>query len=181
MNVVFWICFGVGAGYTVISFILGEVFNIFDFDTDLDAGGSISPIKPSVVAAFITVFGGSGLIFLRTNIPIYTLLPLAALLGLGVAFVMYRFVIIPLSKAQNTSSPEIQSLIGHAAKVTEKIFQGGFGQIAYAINGNTFNSPAKSSEGNEIARGTDVEIMYIENNTYFVKEKSRYTADGKLL
>jgi membrane protein implicated in regulation of membrane protease activity len=103
--------------------------------------------------------------------PIYGILPLAGLLGAAVSFLIYRFVVVPLSKAQNTSAVEIQSLVGHKAKVTEKIFQGGFGQITYHVNGNTYNSPARSENGGEIARGAGVEIIYIQDNTYFVREK----------
>jgi membrane protein implicated in regulation of membrane protease activity len=84
---------------------------------------------------------------------------------------MYRFVIVPLSKAQNTSAVEIQSLVGHSAKVTEKIFQGGYGQITYYVNGNTYSSPAKAEDGGEVARGAKVEIVYIQDSTYFVREK----------
>ncbi|MCL2708966.1 MAG: hypothetical protein FWF03_07630 [Defluviitaleaceae bacterium] len=170
VNLFFWICFGVGVGYTVVAFLLGEVLGAIDFDTDFDIGGGISPLKPSVIAAFITVFGGAGLI-LQSLLPFYAVLPAAGVIGLAVAAAMFRFVIVPLTKAQNTSAVEIQSLVGQSAKVTEKIFQGGFGQIAYAVNGNSYNSPAKSEDGREIARGEDVEIMFIEENTYYVKKK----------
>jgi membrane protein implicated in regulation of membrane protease activity len=170
MNIFFWVCFGVGAGYTVIAFLLGEVLNLADFDTDMDLSGGVSPLKPSVIAAFVTVFGGAGLLLQRV-MALILVLPLAALLGLTVAFLMYRFIIVPLARAQNTSAVEIQSLIGQSAKVTEKIFQGGYGQITYHVNGNTYTSPAKAENGGEVARGMQVEIMYIQDNTYFVREK----------
>ena len=171
MNIFLWVCFGVGVGYTVIAFLLGEALSGIDMDADAGSGGTVTPLKPTVIAAFITVFGGSGLILTLTKMPVYAVLPLAALIGAGAAFVFYRFVIVPLSKAQNTSTPDIQSLVGHFAKVTEKIFQGGYGQISYAINGNSYSSPAKSEDGNEISRGADVEIIYIEDGTYFVRKK----------
>lgn len=171
MNTFFWVCFGVGVGYTVIAFLLGEVINVFDFDTDIDFGGTVSPLKPSVIAAFVTVFGGSGLL-LAHYLPVFAVVPAAGLLGVAVAFFMYRFIIVPLSKAQNTSAVEIQSLIGHTAKVTEKIFQGGYGQITYYVNGNTYSSPAKADNGGEIKRNENVEIMYIQDNTYYVRAKS---------
>lgn len=169
MNTVLWVFFLVGVGYTVIAFLLGEVINVFDFDTEFEIGGSQMPLKPSVIAAFVTVFGGSGLLLSRI-MPYYASVPLAGLLGIAVAFLMLRFIIIPLSKAQNTSAVEVQSLIGHKAKVTEKIFQGGYGQITYIVNGNTHHSPAKAGDGGEIARGASVEILYIQENTYYVKE-----------
>lgn len=168
----FWICFGVGVGYTVIAFLLGEVVGLIDFDTDFDIDfhGTVSPLKPSVIAAFITVFGGTGLLFVRF-LPLYSALPMAGLSGVAVAFLLYRFIIQPLARAQNTSAVEIQSLVGHTAKVTEKIFQGGYGQITYHVNGNTYSSPAKAEDGGEVKRGASVEIMYIQDNTYFVRVK----------
>ena len=177
MMLFFWICFGVGAAYTLVAFLLGEVINVFDFDFDLN--GTVSPLKPAVIAAFITVFGGSGLLLVSVA-PWYAAVPAAALFGAAVAYLMYRFIIVPLSKAQNTSAVEIQSLIGHTAKVTERIFQGGYGQITYHVNGSTFTAPAKAENGGEIQRGKDVEIMYIQDSTYFVQENAAalHTANG---
>ena len=171
MNIFFWVAFGVGVGYTVIAFLMGSFLDVADLETDVDFSGSVSPLKPSVIAAFVTVLGGSGLLLQMTGLTAFYALPAAGLCGAFVAYLMYRFVVVPLSRAQNTSAVEIQSLIGHTATVTEKIFQGGYGQIAYAENGNSYNSPAKSFDGNEIPRGSDVEIMSIEDNTYFVRKK----------
>jgi membrane protein implicated in regulation of membrane protease activity len=169
MVIFFWVCFGVGVAYTVIAFLLGEALDAFNFGSDINSG-TLSPLKPAVIAAFITVFGGMGLFFIRFMIFLWVL-PLAATIAAAVAFILYRFIIIPLSNAQSTSAVEIQSLIGHTAKVTEKIFQGGYGQITYVIKGNTLSSPAKEENGGEIGRGQEVEILYIQDNTYFVRCK----------
>ena len=163
METIFTVLLGVGVGYAVFGFLLGEV--IGHSDTDVT---SISPLKPSVMAAFIIVFGGAGLIFVRFLSPIMAI-PLAGLTGVAVASVIYRFVVVPLSKAQNTTAIEIQSLVGHRAKVTETIPQGKYGKITYKVNDSTYTAPAKSEDGNGIARHTDVEIVYIENNAYFVR------------
>ena len=169
MAIFFWVCFGVGVGYTVISFALGEVFSTFDLNADVDSG-ALSFLKPAVIAAFATVFGGAGLLLMRF-FAILWVLPLAATIAALVAYILYRFVIMPLSKAQNTSTIEIQSLIGHSATVTGKILQGSYGQITYTMKGNTFNSPAKAEDGGEIAANTPVEIIYIQDNTYYVRKK----------
>jgi membrane protein implicated in regulation of membrane protease activity len=66
---------------------------------------------------------------------------------------------------------EVQELIGHTARVSEKIFQGGYGQIIYNVNGSTYNSPAKAEDGGEIESNTAVEIVYIQDSTYYVKKK----------
>ncbi|MCL2400076.1 MAG: hypothetical protein FWC91_10105 [Defluviitaleaceae bacterium] len=163
METVFTIIFGVGVGYSALAFILGEALGSGDY-----GGGGALPIQPSVIAAFVTVFGGTGLILARFMPPL-TAIPLAGLLGAAIAFGFYRLIVLPLTKAQNTTAIEVQSLIGHMAKVAEKIPQGQYGKITYKVNDSTYHAPAKSEDGNEIARYTSVEIVYIEKNTYYVR------------
>ena len=161
METFFTILLGVGVGYAVIGFLLGEFLGHGDT-------GHMSPLKPSVIASFIVVFGGSGLLLVRMTTPLFAV-PLAGLIGLAVAYMFYQFIITPLSKAQNTTAIEIQSLIGHSAKVTVKIPQGKFGKITYKVNDSTYTAPAKAEDGNEIDIHTSVEIVYIENNAYYVR------------
>jgi membrane protein implicated in regulation of membrane protease activity len=172
MNTVFMVMFGVGVGYSVIAFLLGETINAIDVDADFAVGGTISPFKPVVIAAFITVYGGSGLIFAQTPVPMAVAIPASGVIAAAVAFVIYRFVVVPLSKAANTTAIEIQSLIGHPAKVTVKIPQGQFGRITYLVNGSTYSAPAKAEDGGEIGMHAPVEIVYIEKNTYFVRQSA---------
>lgn len=171
MQAFFIVCFGVGAGYAVLSFFLGEIIGLFDFDTEFDfIGDGVSPLKPSVVAAFLTVFGGCGFLLIR-RADVLTAVAMAFLAAMAVAYLMYRYIILPLHRAQNTSAVEKQSLIGHDAAVTESIPQGRFGKITYYVNGNTYSAPAKTEDGGELARGAAVEIVSIERNTYYVRRK----------
>lgn len=170
MQLLFTVCLGVGIGYTIISFILGNLFNVGDVSGDIDTGSSVSFFKPTSIAAFLTVFGGMGLVFLN-SFNFITVVSLSSIFGIFVAYLLHRFVLIPLHNAQNTSTVEKQSLIGSTAKISQKVLQGGFGKITYHVNGSTFSSPAKSEDGNEIPLGTTVEIIYIEKNTYYVKPK----------
>ncbi|MDL2248208.1 NfeD family protein [Tyzzerella sp. OttesenSCG-928-J15] len=199
MLLLFKVCFGVGVGYAVISFLLGEVLEFagfggidggadvdldldldidldFDIDTDVDfstaGGGTVTPLKPACIGTFISVFGGMGIILLPHMGGLLAAM-VAATLGLIAAYIIYRFVVVPLHKAQNTSAVEKQSLIGSRAMVSEKIPQGQFGKITYYVNGNTYSAPAKSEDGNEIARNSDVEIVHIEKNTYYVAPKAK--------
>lgn len=165
----FWACFGVGVMYTVISFCLGQLFDFLDFDGNVELGSNISPLKPIVIAAFITVFGGAGIILMKSNLSFIISLAIAFSIASTISYIIYRFIIINLYKAQNTSAIEIQKLIGHKAKVTLAIPKDGYGKITYIVNGNTYNSPAKSDDGNEINTGKSVKIVYINNNTYYVK------------
>jgi len=203
MYLLYQVCFIVGLGYAVISFLLGHLLGFLDLggdagdldlDLDLDAdvelnldagadlsgldadagdiypGGGVSPFKPVIFAAFLGVFGGIGMI-LSKNFIFYICFILSGTAGLAVSFLLYRFVYIPMYKAQNTSAVEKQSLIGKNAMVSEYIPQGGYGKITYHASGNTYTAPAKSESGDEIKRNADVVIAAIIKNTYYVIPK----------
>ncbi len=173
MRALYFVCFGVGAGFTIISFLVGELGNLINFDADFDPGidgnASISPFKPTVLAAFLTVFGGVGL--LLKNMSPLNVLVISTFIGILVAFIFLKCIIAPLYRAQNTSSVDKQSLIGLEATVSELIPQGQYGKITYYVNGNTYSAPAKSENGQQISRMQKVEIVYIEKNTFYVKPK----------
>ena len=162
----FIICFGVGAGFVVISMIFGEVLNVLSSGF----GTGPAPFKPLLLALFLTVFGGLGIIF-------YQFLPglLAAGIGFGAgalaAFFLHRVIIVRLLKWQSTSVHEKQGLIGHTAKVAEAIPQDGYGKITYTINDKIVSGPAKAENGAEIKRNEKVEIVRIEKHTYYVRRK----------
>lgn len=204
MLLLFQVCFIVGLGYALISFLLGHLLGFLNLGGDFgggdasgdfgDVGGDIgdmsldsgmdfsasggdagsdigvSPFKPTIIAAFLGVFGGAGMIIYPYFI-VYVVFALAGLVGLAISFLMYRFVYIPLYRAQNTSAVEKQSLVGRLAKVSEYIPQGKYGKITYYVNGNTYTAPAKSESGDEIKRNTEVEIVAIVKSTYYVTPK----------
>ncbi|MCL2396619.1 MAG: hypothetical protein FWC93_00980 [Defluviitaleaceae bacterium] len=168
MTTLFFVCMGVGAGFVLLSVVFGQISGMVDIN--MDAGAGVSPFKPIVLAIFLTVFGGLGLIFAPV-FQAWMALSLAALGGLAMAYLLFRYVVMPLHKWQNTSAHEKQSIIGVAAKVSEHIPQGGYGKITYTYNDKILSGPAKSEGGSEIARDTQVEIVYIEKNTYHVRAK----------
>ena len=226
IHALFIICFGVGAGFVILSFIFGEALgHLFggstsgtdgaDFDMTVDAGGldtdmdvdidvggldagadvdidiggvdtgadldmdvgghfhghGVSPFKPMIIATFLTVFGGAGLI-LDIRLLSWIALPAALALGLFAGFLLLRFVYVPLYKYQSRGVVEKQKLIGLHAMVTEPIPQGGYGKIKYSTSdGNSYNAPAKSEDSTPILRGSAVRITFIEKNTFFVKVK----------
>ncbi len=179
---IFELCFLVGAIFSVVSFLLGHLLHFgHHIDGGIDAAGHphidgdhqggpiISPFKPVVIMAFLTVFGGVGLILLR-YLGLATFFALAAALasGLLASFCMYRFLIVPLYLAQNTSAVSQQDLIGIPATVTLDIKSGCFGRITYVVNNNTYTAPAISGENEEIRRGERVVILHIEKNVFKV-------------
>ena len=134
--------------------------------------GSVSPFKPTVIAAFLAVFGGIGMLLLP-RFGIYFTLTAAAAAGFAAGYVIYRYVYVFLYKSQNTSTVDKQSLVGSNAKVTEAIPDGGYGKITYIVKNGTYTAPAKSEDNGALPRGADVEIVSIIKNTYYVRNKNK--------
>ena len=195
---IFELCFLVGAIFTVASFLLGHLFHLGyhgdgGFDTghaSIDGhhvdggadmpghihvdgghqGGSlISPFKPVVIMAFLTVFGGIGVICLKyLGLAAFFALIAAFPSGMLASFFMYRLIIVPLYMAQNTSAVSQRELIGIPATVTLDIKKGCFGKITYVVNNNTYTAPAISGDSEEIPRGERVVILNIKKNVFRV-------------
>jgi len=157
------ILFGVGAGFIFISFFL-------DTFVDVD-GGFISILQPKLIAIFLAVMGGFGIILSSHFGTVITLI-ISVLCGLLIAVLINRLVIKPLYKAQNTSTFDKQATIGTQAKVISPIPQGGYGKIRYSVSGSVVTGPAKSQDGGEIKVGENVSIMHIKDSTYLVKKSN---------
>ena len=175
MLTIFQVCFFVGIGLIVLSFLMGNLLDAIGFeglDLDFDVFGIdiFIPINPMLYILFTAIFGGVGWI-LTSKFPSFaTLLTIiiSIIASLLVCSLVFFLVIKPLKKAQNTSAPDTEELIGLRATVTETIRVGGFGEIRYVINGNSFMAPAKATTGGEIKVGKDVAICWIEEHVFYV-------------
>jgi membrane protein implicated in regulation of membrane protease activity len=164
------IFFGIGVGFVLISFLLGAV-------VDCDSGNGNGPLaifQPKLIAAFLTVTGGAGIILSSWFDSLFSapiVFAISVLSGLIIAGLLNRLVMIPLQRAQNTSAHDKQATIGTWAKVISPIPQGGYGKIRYSVSGSVVTSPAKSEDGGEIKNGENVAIVYIEGGTFFVRSE----------
>lgn len=175
MELLFEVCFLVGIGLTLISVVLGHIFDMTGVD-GLDIGAvSIDvglPTSPMVYVLWSTVFGGMGMILHKVAPFLSEVLVcvIAVVVALVIALGFYRGILIPLRKAQNTSTPEQEELIGVLAKVQESIPENGYGEITYVVNGNSYTAPAKTTDGHGIVKGTEVSICWVEQYVFYVVE-----------
>lgn len=192
----FQVCFVTGVLFSVLSFIMGRVSDLihmgadaeidvdidadFNFDTDFDVDTDIgvdievpalpvSPLKPIVMTTFVTVFGGIGMICTIKGLSQGIAAVIALISGIAAAFLLYRFIIVPIYRAQNTSAISQKELKGAQAKVTLAINGNSFGKISYTSKGNTYSAPARSIDSEDIERGVPVVIINIDKNTFYVK------------
>jgi len=172
MEYVYKILFVGGLVYTVATTLLGTIFDAFNIGGDIDLDGDIPLLnifRPITVAAFITVFGGVGLIGVSNGINKILNFCIALVSGLIVLFLINRFIVIPLHKVEKTSSaPTNADLIGCTATVISTIFENGFGTISYSFKGNKYNSPARHLYSEEIKKGEKVVICEIKGNIFYV-------------
>lgn len=127
-----------------------------------------SPLKPIVIATFLIVFGGTGMIGEIYGLGYFAALGLAVALGTAVAWIIFRGVVVPLYRLQNTSAATQDQLIGLEALVTTPIYENGFGTISYRYKDNIYNAPAKSLTGRYIPQGQRTAIVRIEGKAFIV-------------
>lgn len=173
MLTVYQIAFYTGILYAVVGFILGELFNFANLHIDAHIDGdipffSVSPLKPSTIAAFITVFGGVGILGTKLGKGAVLTLIGAVVIAFIAASLIYFLIIVPLYKAQNTAITDHQKIKGLSAVVTSPILENGYGEISYTVNQNEFTSPAKYIGKTYLGAGKEVFIVYIEDNVFYV-------------
>ncbi|GAA0360159.1 NfeD family protein [Bacillus horti] len=167
METVYLICFFVGFLYAIVSIIFG---NIFDIEFDIE-GGSLPYLSPTTIAAFVTVFGGTG-VFLSYVYALPTTLTLliSIFLALVGAAIMFFVVVLPLYKAQKSSAFSNRDMIGRTGEVTTIILEQGRGEVIYEQGGSRLTAPALSYEGTTIRQGELVEIVDVISGTFVVKK-----------
>jgi hypothetical protein len=180
---VYAVCLGVGLLFTILSAFMSHVFGGHDVGHDahgeLGTGGhaeagydmpGFSPFSPTIIASFVTAFGGFGMIFSKIGATksAWVSAPLAAVSGLAVAagvFLLFNWV---FSKTQSSSEGRVGTLTGCDATIITPIPQGGVGEIAYVQGGTRYTAPARSESGAAIGNGQTVRIHRIVGTQFYV-------------
>lgn len=137
----------------------------------LDHGAvHVSPLSPITIAAFITSFGGVGIVatqLFRVK-PEFSLL-WATLGGFVTGGVVYLFYGRLLVAMQASSEVRTQELAGAVGEVIAPISADGIGGITYVAKGSRISSPARSATGQAIPRGALVTIERMVGGTALVR------------
>ena len=159
--------FGIGVGFVILTLVIGRVMEA--------EVASLSFLRPSLVAVFLTVTGGLGLIltprFYGTAGTVVVFI-ISAISGFLIATAINNFVIKPLHRLEGTNTYNRQEVVGQLAEVTAKIpHGGGYGKIKYNIEGSIVTGPAKCEDESELNIGEHAEITRVEGKTYYVKKR----------
>lgn len=181
LSTIYLLCLGVGLLFTIVSALMGHIFG--GHDGLGDAGGhfesgfgghdmpSFSAISPASISAFITAFGGVGLILTRikaTSDP-WINVPLSMLAAFGIAagvvFVFRSFI----HATQSSSESRVSGVVGLSATIITPIPANGVGEIAYVHGGSRYSAPAREEDGTPLPGGSTVKITRVVGTQFYVR------------
>jgi len=182
---IYFICFGVGLLFTIVSALVGHLFGGHDGGADLGTGGhaeagfddtgmpGISPLSPTTIASFITAFGGFGMIFSKIEAmkSPWISAPLSVLCGLATAAMIFLIFAKVFSKTQSSSESHVAELAGQSATIITPIPENGVGEIAYVQLGSRYSAPARSEKGLAIGNGQTVKITRVVGTQFYVSSQ----------
>lgn len=180
--IVYGICLVTGLLFTMVSVMFGHFFghggHVAGSSGHAEAGADASDepgfsiFSPTIIASFITAFGGFGLIFMQfpaTSAAIVSA-PLAIAGGCVVAGVMYVFFSFVFRHTQSSSESHVRALVDTEATVITPIAADGVGEIAYVVGGTRYTAPARVDNAVAVANGQTVKIVRVVGTQFYVKK-----------
>jgi membrane protein implicated in regulation of membrane protease activity len=177
---IYLICLGVGVLFTLLSMAFGHIFghggHVDGSHGHAEAGADssdmpgISALSPTVIASFVTAFGGLGIIFHQipaTHSP-YISAPLAALGGLVIAYAFMSLLRLLFSKTQSSSESKVSQVVGTIGHIITPIPENGVGEVAYVQSGTRYTAPAREQNGEAIPSGKAVKIVSVIGSQFYV-------------
>jgi len=179
---IYLICLGTGVVFTLITLFMSQFMGGGDHGHVDGSGGhaeagadasdapGMSAFSPTIISAFVSSFGGFGIIF--NQIPATQSPYLSAPLAVGAAFACSSALLWVLrqlfQRTQSSSESRVGTLVGLSATVITPIPQHGVGEIAYVQGGARYTAPARTETGAAVAGGQTVQIHRIVGTQFYV-------------
>ncbi|WP_180321046.1 NfeD family protein [Peribacillus kribbensis] len=157
--------------YTLI--IIGAATLLYLFFGDLahGAGEALGWFSPILLLSFITFVSASGYILeVVTRWNSYPVLAASAIISFFFTLFLNIFVILPLSKAEESLVYTEDSLKGRVGKVILAIPEHAFGEVILESSTGTIAKTAKSYYGPAIKEGSKVLVIDVEQGVLSVIE-----------
>lgn len=164
---IFLIVGGIGFIFLILSLIVGDLFEAFDFDLDLDTNGDFGLFDSRVISVFLTSFGFIAALSLQLGFSGIV----SSLFGVGSGIVLGALVFAFgyfLHSQQSTSSVSEKDLIGRTAHVVVGIRPESVGQISCKVGEERIEKVARTRNGEEIKTGQTVFIEEITGDAVIV-------------
>ncbi len=171
---VFLIICGIGFVFLMISLIIGDLFEAFDFDLDIDGGdGHFGILDSRVISVFLTAFGALAALTVQSGYG--ALIAIGAGLGGGLIFgaLVFGFGYL-LHSQQSTSNVGNRDLVGRTARVVVGISPDGLGQISCTVGEERVEKLARTRGDKELKEGDLVFIEEITSEALIVSSMDGY-------
>jgi membrane protein implicated in regulation of membrane protease activity len=178
---IYGICLIAGLVFTLISVMAGHFLGGHDghvsgsgghaeAGADASDAPGLSIFSPTVLASFVTAFGGFGLIFSQFAVTSKTIVsaPLSLFGAFLVAAGLYKVLGFIFSHSQSSSESKVGRLIGTEANVITPIAENGVGEIAYVVGGSRYTAAARTEKGVPVASGQTVKITRVVGTQFYV-------------
>jgi membrane protein implicated in regulation of membrane protease activity len=176
------ICFLVGFGLSALAFLAGTShihlphlhlhhgIHMPHAHAGGAHGGELPWFNFGTIAAFLAWFGGTGYL-LQHFYGVWYVVTLAAAIvsGVGAASVVFWFLARVLMSREESLDPADYDMIGVLGKLSIAIRPGGTGELIYSQEGTRRVSGARSEDGAEIPRGTEVMVTRYEKGIAYVR------------
>jgi membrane protein implicated in regulation of membrane protease activity len=174
------ICFALGFILSLLSFFGTFDIDIPHFDFDFGhhggeaghgaSGHHVAHINIGTIAAFLAWFGGAGYLLTRfSGFWFVVAFGAAVASGLAGATVVFYFLAKVLIRPDENMDPADYNMIGVLGTMSSAIRPDGIGEIIFSQNGFRRASPARSEDGAEIAKGTEVVVTRYERGIAYVR------------
>jgi hypothetical protein len=140
---------------------------------------SVSPFNPPVIAAFLAWFGGTGYLLTRFS-AVWVGLGLLASVGSGLVGggIIFLFLSKILISDQEFLDPADFEMVGVLGKLSVPIRVGGTGELIYSQAGTRRVCGARSENGEDIAKGTEVVVTRYEKGIAYVRLWSEMSGEA---
>ena len=170
---IYFLSFAVGLAYAILVGVAGHLFGGDAGDVHMDVGTDLpmSPLSPTVIATFLTGFGGGGMLahsYFQISVGKGVLF--AILCGMLLSGGTYIVLFFLFRETQAGAEFSFSDMVGRTVQVITTIPEGGTGEIAVEAKGSRINGPARSVSGGCIARNTAVTVVKVVGNLFYVQE-----------
>ena len=143
-------------------------------------GGSVSPLNPPTLAAFLAWFGGTGYLLTRYSaLAIGIALLIAVVVGLVGGAIVFVFLTRVLMSEEESMDPADYEMVGVLGKLCVSIREGGTGELLYSQMGTRRVCGARSDDGNAIERGAEVVVTRYEKGIAYVRLWSEMSGEDE--
>ncbi len=177
VGIIYFLSFAIGLGYAVFVGLAGHLFgggDVHDIHMDVGTDLPISPLSPTVVATFLTGFGGGGLLansYFQLSVGKGVLV--ALLTGVLLSCGTFGVLTLLFKNTQAGSEYSTNDLVGRIVQIITPIPENSTGEVAIAVKGTRVIGPARSEDGKAIPRNTPVEVTRVVGNVYYVRVVSK--------